>query len=111
MAGRKTKLTPEPQKKIVNIIKKGNYIRVACQAVGISHTTYFSWIKKGEEGISPYVEFLYAVEKAESEAQIEFIKIIAAQAPKQWQAAAWWLERRFPEMWGRRDKLDIKDIL
>ena len=54
MAGRKTKLNPELQEEIVKRIRAGNYIRVACQAVGISHTTYFDWLKKGEEGRSPY---------------------------------------------------------
>ncbi len=108
MAGRKTKLNPEVQKEIVKRIRAGNYIRVACQAVGISHTTYFDWLKKGEEDKSPYAEFLDAVKKAESEAHVEYVAIVASHAPKQWQAAAWWLERRFPELWGRRDRLDIK---
>jgi len=108
MAGRKTKLTPELQEEIVKRIRAGNYIRVACQAVGISHTSYFDWLKKGEEGISPYAEFLDAVQKAESEAHVNYVAIVASHAPTQWQAAAWWLERRFPQLWGRRDRLDIK---
>jgi hypothetical protein len=108
MAGRKTKLTPELQEEVVKRIRAGNYIQVACEAVGISHTTYFNWIKKGEEGKRPYVEFLEAVKKAESEAQVNYVATVASHARDQWQAAAWWLERRFPDKWGRKDRLDIK---
>lgn len=107
MSGRKTKLTKELTDEIVKRIRAGNYIKVACQAVGISHTAYFDWIKKGEEGIEPYDEFLYAVKKAEGEAHVNYVAIIASQAPTQWQAAAWWLERKFPDKWGRKEKIEI----
>ena len=111
MSGRKTKLTPTLQDEIVKRIRAGNYIKVACQAVGISHTAYFDWIKKGEEGISPYSEFLYSVKKAEAEAHVNYVAIVASQAPNQWQAAAWWLERKFPDKWGKKEKIDIKQEL
>ena len=111
MSGRKTKLTPTLQDEIVKRIRAGNYIKVACQAVGISHTAYFDWIKKGEEGISPYSEFLYLVKRAESAAHVHFVAIIASQAPTQWQAAAWWLERKFPDKWAKKEKIDIKQEL
>ena len=107
MAGRKTKLTNEIKDEIVKRIRAGNYIKVACAAVGISHTAYFDWIKKGEEGIEPYAEFLYAVKKAEAEAHVHYVAIIASQAPTQWQAAAWWLERKFPDKWAKREKIEI----
>ncbi len=108
MAGRKTILTPELQDAVVKRIRAGNYIKVACLAVGIGVSTYFEWLKKGEEGRQPYAEFTDTIKKAEAEAHVNYVAIVASHAPKQWQAAAWWLERRFPDKWGRRDKLDIK---
>ena len=108
MAGRKTILTPELQDDVVKRIRAGNYIKVACQSVGIGVSTYFEWLKKGEEGRQPYAEFTEAIKKAESEAHVNYVAIVASHAPTQWQAAAWWLERRFPQLWGRRDRLDIK---
>ena len=107
MSGRKTKLTKELTDEIVKRIRAGNYIKVACQAVGISHTAYFDWIKKGEDGIAPYAEFLGAIKKAEAEAHVNYVAIIASQAPTQWQAAAWWLERKFPDKWAKREKIEI----
>ena len=108
MAGRKTKLTPTLQDDIVKRIRAGNYIKVSCRAVGISTSTYFDWLKKGEKGTPPYSEFLYSIKKAEAEAQVNFVAVIARAAPESWQAAAWWLERRFPDLWGRREKIDLQ---
>jgi hypothetical protein len=34
--GRRTKLTPEVQKKIVDALSAGNYFEVACEYAGIS---------------------------------------------------------------------------
>ncbi len=107
LSGRKTKLNKELTDEIVKRIRAGNYIKVACQAVGISQTSYFDWINKGEQGIEPYAEFLGAIKKAESEAHVHFVAIIAAQASSQWQAAAWWLERKYPGQWGKREKIEI----
>ena len=109
LSGRKTKLNKELTDEIVKRIRAGNYIKVACTAVGISQTAYFDWIKKGEDGISPYAEFLGAIKKAEAEAEahVNYVAIIASQAPTQWQAAAWWLERKFPDKWAKREKIEI----
>jgi hypothetical protein len=107
LSGRKTKLNKELTSEIIKRIRAGNYIKVACVAVGISQTAYFDWIKKGEDGISPYAEFLGAIKKAEAEAHVNYVAIIASQASTQWQAAAWWLERKFPSQWAKREKIEI----
>ena len=39
---------------------------MACQAVGIVEKTYYEWIKKGEAGIEPYIEFVESIKKAKS---------------------------------------------
>lgn len=62
-----------------------------------------TWLRRGADGDRRYVGFLDAVEKAQSEADLRDLKTIreAAQAGV-WQAAAWRLERRHPQQWGRR---------
>lgn len=51
-AGRRSKLTPERGDKIVKLIKGGNYVQVACAAVGISEKTFYNWATaaRGVEG-------------------------------------------------------------
>ena len=49
--GRKTKLTPEIQETICNWLKLGYYQEDAAVMVGISPSTYYEWMKRGEKAI------------------------------------------------------------
>ena len=119
--GRPTKLTPELQAEMVNIIRGGNYVETACAYVGLNKTTFYDWMKRGaremdrvkknpkarvrkEEQV--YVDFSNAIKKAEAEAEARDVLIIAKAAESQWQAAAWRLERRLPSKWGRQRPYD-----
>ena len=46
---RPTKLTPEVQENICNWLKLGYYQEDAAIMAGISASTYYEWIKKGEQ--------------------------------------------------------------
>jgi len=119
---RPTKLTIGVQSQIITVIKAGNYIETAAAYAGISKNTLYDWLKRGEREKqrvnknskakirkleADFVEFSDAIEKALAEAEIRDVTIIAKAAEEQWQAAAWRLERKFPDRWGRR-KLDIE---
>lgn len=118
--GRKTKLTPELQNKICDAIRMGNYIETAAAYAGVNKTTLYDWLKRGarererveknpsakiKKSEAPFVEFSNAVEKALADAEVRDVLIIANAAKENWQAAAWRLERKFPERWGRKDKV------
>ena len=101
--GRDTKLTPELQTKVIDYIKNGNYTKTACQAVGISEQTYYTWVKRGKDGESPFVEFLESVERARAEAEVRNVFIVQVAAKKDWRAAMTWLERVNYKDWGRKE--------
>ncbi len=103
--GRRTKLTPEVQQKIVGAIAAGNYYEVACAIAGISHTTFYNWLEKGRQGKKPYVDFLEAVKKAEAANEAKRLQTITKAAETDWKANAWYLERRYPERWGRKERV------
>lgn len=42
---RKTKLTPEVHREIIEALRQGAYEWVAAEAAGISHTTFYRWLK------------------------------------------------------------------
>ena len=120
--GRPTKLNIDTHNKIISAIRAGNYIETAAAYAGIDKSTLYDWLKRGErekqrvaqnprykirKSEEPYVEFSNAVEKALAEAEVRDVAIIAKAAEEQWQAAAWRLERKFPDRWGRK-KLDIE---
>lgn len=107
-AGRKDKLTPEVQKKIINALELGAYIKTACDFAGISRETFYNWLKKGElETDSKYADFLAQVNKTLAKAELHSLQKI--KESEQWQAHAWILERRFNSRWGKREALEVTD--
>ena len=104
---RRTKLTPETKEDIVKALRAGNSRRDSALYAGISETTFYSWMARGREGEPLYSEFLEAVEKAEAQSVVRNVAIIQRAAEETWQAAAWWLERKRPDDWGRRQRMDI----
>jgi transposase len=120
MSGRPPlELTPERQQAICAAVAAGNNRQTAAAAAGISERTLRRWLqdarRRGEE--SPFWPFLAALKKAEAEAVVSALTFINRAARKgAWQAAAWWLERRYPEHWGRqRDEIrklakDLKEL-
>lgn len=104
---RPTRCTPERIKRIADAIRAGNYAETAARYGGIGETTYYEWMKKGERGEEPYAEFREAVKEAEAIAEARSVALIqqAGQAGT-WQASAWFLERKFPSKWGRRDRME-----
>ena len=117
--GRPTKLTPELQEELVKVIRAGNYIETACAYVGINKTTFYDWMKRGarekerlerntnarpKKSEATFVELSNAIEKALAQAEIRDVAIIGKAAEENWQAAAWRLERKFPERWGKKSQ-------
>jgi hypothetical protein len=104
----KTKLTPELQEKILLHLRLGAYVETAAACAGIHKDTFYEWMKKGARGIAPYVAFAAAVNKAVAESESRDLATILKAAQSQWQAAAWRLERRFPEKYGRNDRVKVE---
>jgi transposase len=111
-AGAKTKLTPEVKDKIVTAIRIGSYDYVAAKMAGISRSTFYEWQDRGsKEKKGIYSEFLDALKKAEAEAEIAAVNDIRKAGETNWQARAWWLERRHGDRWSRRDALALSGKL
>jgi hypothetical protein len=105
---RKTKLTPEAQEKILRHLRIGAYVETAAAAAGISRDTFYDWLKRGANGKAPYAEFSAAVDQALAESEARDLATILAASKTQWQAAAWRLERRFPDRYGRHDRTKVE---
>jgi len=106
--GRPTILTPELLASIETYVKGGNYIETACALAGVGRSTYFSWMKRGkDEPESIYGEFLDSMEKAAAWSEARDVQLITEASRKNWTAAAWRLERKFPGRWGRQDNMKL----
>jgi transposase len=84
---------------VVKHITAGNFRYVAAGAAGISQRTFNAWIRRGkDEPGGPHDTFLQAIQKAEKTAEIAAVALASSGDPKN---AQWWLERKFPQRWGR----------
>lgn len=105
---RPSKLTPETQDKLVRALRAGNDQKVAAELAGIGESTFYRWMEMAEQPSAKkeYREFrelvLRTIAAAEADA---VVRIQQAAQNGRWQAAAWWLERKHSERWGRNDKI------
>ena len=102
---RTTILSEVIQNAMVEAIEAGNYASTAAESVGIGESTHYRWMKQGEEGIEPYRGYWEAIKKAEAQAEMSAVQNIQTHSADNWTASAWYLERKFPDKWGRKDKL------
>lgn len=101
---RPSKLTPEVRERIVAVLRSGAYVQQAAEAAGIGRSTFDDWMRRGESEAkedAPYRELREAVEQARAEAEARHVALIAKASARSWQAAAWLLERQYPERWGK----------
>jgi len=104
------KLTPALIEKIVGYLRAGAYVETAAAAAGISKQTLYTWLRRAvdENEEDPiFAKFAAAVEEAQALAEVRDIALIGKAAETQWQAAAWRLERKSPERWGRKDRVEL----
>ena len=105
--GKKLRLNRSVIDKVCESISQGNYIKSACMSAGISERSYYDYMKQGDEDLSCdrktiFAQFAYEVKEAEAKSQLEIINIIKKAAKKEWTAAAWIAERRWPALFGKR---------
>lgn len=124
--GRPSKLTPETMDRLCQALQRGASHEHAAAYAGISPATFYRWKALGEGAdptdseLADFAEFLETVKKAEACGAFELLGAIrdaaggeaeegeggAPRGRAQWQAGAWILERRWPEMYGKREKVE-----
>ena len=108
--GRPIALTPELADIICNLVAAGNYLTTAFKLAGVPERTGFKWVEYGHnfDGSKPhhivFVEFLQSINKAKAAAEVGALERVAEA--NAWQSTAWFLERRYPERWSIRQRID-----
>jgi hypothetical protein len=118
--GRRSKLN-DVKEELLKYIALGVPNEHACNAVGINEQTLYNWINRGKEAkrsTNQYYGFLEDYKKAKSKSVVRNVAVIEKYArDKDWKAAAWLLERRYPDLFGKREyrtsdvKLSGYDVL
>lgn len=120
--GRPLKLNEKMKEDLIKLIAAGNYIETAAAFSGIAHMTLRNWIRRGEREIqrlsedpevrpikseTPFKELAESIRKAQAESEMRDVMLIGKAASEQWQAAAWRLERRYPDRWGKKERHEL----
>lgn len=106
-AGRPSSVTPEVRKNILLAIRAGNYREVAAQFAGITGKTLREYLKRKD---SDAIEFRAAIQRAESEVEIEMVGAIKRLGTGDFKAATWYLTHKFPERWSDKSK-ELKEAI
>ena len=95
-------LTPQVRSTILNALRIGNYLETAASLAGITKKVFDRWMQQGAaETVGYWRDFYDEVAQALAAAEAADLAIIKKASQTQWQAAAWRLERRYKDRWGR----------
>jgi hypothetical protein len=101
--GRPPCFTPAKAARIVRAIRKGLPYKLAALAGGVSYNTFIRWRNDGSKPDAPphFRQFLNQLRMAGADAAQRFVGLIEDRAKESWQAAAWMLEKRHPDLFGK----------
>jgi len=94
--------------KLLQALRGGNFREVACEWAGIPERTFRAWMQEGEAGApQSSVDFCRQVMEAEKAAEIRNVAFVMKAAEEDPKHAEWWLERKHPERWGRKERHEL----
>lgn len=102
--GGRTKCTPELIGRARELAAEGHYLVTIAGILRIGESTVTDWFGKARKGVEPFASFAAAVEEGHAEAEATALRTIRAAGLEDWHAAAWFLERKANERWGRKDR-------
>lgn len=107
--GRPSKFTPAVCAIILESVRAGQSYAMSCRRARIDDSTLSHWAAEVEEKgeASRYFQFINDLMQAEADGQLALIATVRTATKQDWKAAAWLLERKHPDEWGRRDSLSL----
>lgn len=95
-------------RQIAELLLEGHHKETVADFLGIWRSTWWRWEQRGErEPDSVYGEFCNITRRAIAGAEVGFIRDIRT-GRRGWDAAAWLAERRFPQRWGKRVEITLR---
>lgn len=104
-----TKLNEETINDLTLCITQGMTNKDACTVAGIATSTFYGWINNPSNELEK--ELADRVERARVVRKMQLLQTIFDAAENGcWQAAAWYLERRYPEEFAKPDRYHDQGI-
>jgi hypothetical protein len=85
---------------VLKWVCRGLYRETAFLRVGLRPSMGTTWNAKAAKGDRRYQLVKELMEMADGVAEAQAITVIERAARKDWRAAAWYLDRKYPERWG-----------
>lgn len=105
LRGRNTKLNEELIQELCDLIAEGRTFADAARIRRVGESTLYRWLAEGrkENGKSLCRKLVARIDEATDFSEAEALHALKISAVKNsnWRSAAWLLERRFPEKYGR----------
>ncbi len=113
--GRPTKLNEETAKRIVQLVRAGNWFETACAAAEVTSQTVRNWIRKGTADlkagrVTEAAAFARSIESAGAYAEARIVNEISKAVSRDWRAGAWILSKKNPERFGDRVRNENVEI-
>jgi len=106
--GRPSSYTPALARAVCSAIASGLPVGVACRQHGIARQTLYDWRVQGRAGREPFAGFAARLERATAEAESRSVLAVVKAAKRDWRAAAWMLERRWPQRYALRQTVRVE---
>jgi hypothetical protein len=106
--GRPSKLTPDIAAEIITIVELGVSPRPAALKARVPEGTFDSWQRQARAGKEPYRAFFMDLTCARASGMVS-LHIRAIGGGPGSGGAQWALERRFPEEYGLRSKVELSE--
>ena len=106
----RSKFTAARRKAILEALRKGHTLTHAAALAGVDRDTVYDWLARGAKAAdedSEYRKFAEAYLKANAAIADFAIEKIKAAMPDDWRAASTFLERRFPDEYGKRERHEV----
>ena len=101
----KPKCTPELIEAASELKRGGMNNKDTARCLGISEATLYRWLSSPT--CEEHREFCESLKRAEVEYKSTLRERIIKAAERDWKAAAWLLERRYPDEYGRRERREV----
>jgi len=96
-----SKYNADTIKKLTDALEDGQGRVRACKIANIHYSTFLDWMQNKPE-------FSEAIKKAEDTGNDKIQDLCKRRIieDKNWQSAAWWLERNYPEKYANKNKIE-----
>lgn len=103
------RLTPELRDALLGFLRAGLPIDTAARVIGVTDSTVRVWRSRAVAHRRGYARFEDEVQQALAEGEALLVSRVADAGRGNWRAAAWLLERLYPDRYGPPNPLDIPD--